>query len=125
MLCKASAADHSKACSSHYCSSRAALSVLQLTSPFMQHVAGGSTGNLRTASELALRGGAAAGGASDMLGDHHGYLLRMRLEGGLEGIELGPQLGRGSYGKVSVRRRDVLYVHGASWVRSDLCVPYV
>ena len=35
-----------------------------------------------------------------MLGDHHGYLLRMRLEGGLDGIELGPQLGRGSYGKV-------------------------
>ena len=26
--------------------------------------------------------------------------LRMRLEGGLEGIELGPLLGRGSYGKV-------------------------
>lgn len=24
----------------------------------------------------------------------------MRLEGGLDGIELGPQLGRGSYGKV-------------------------
>jgi hypothetical protein len=37
---------------------------------------------------------------ADLLGDHHGYLLRMRLEGGLDGIELGPQLGRGSYGKV-------------------------
>lgn len=34
------------------------------------------------------------------LADHHGYLLRMRMEGGLEGIELGPLLGRGSYGRV-------------------------
>ncbi len=45
------------------------------------------TGSLRTASEAAMRSG-------DGLGDHHGYLLRMRLEGGLEGIELGPQLVR-------------------------------
>lgn len=33
-------------------------------------------------------------------GDHHSYLLKMRMEGGLEGIEIGPLLGRGSYGKV-------------------------
>lgn len=32
--------------------------------------------------------------SGDGLGDHHGYLLRMRLEGGMEGIELGPQLVR-------------------------------
>lgn len=47
---------------------------------------------------MSLRGGGASG--SDVLGDHHGYLLRMRLEGGLEGIEIGPIMGRGSYGKV-------------------------
>ncbi len=47
---------------------------------------------------MSLRGGSASG--SDILGDLHGYLLRMRLEGGLEDIEIGPIMGRGSYGKV-------------------------
>ncbi len=34
------------------------------------------------------------------LGDYHQHLLKMRLEGGLEGIEMGPILGRGSFGRV-------------------------
>lgn len=40
------------------------------------------------------------------LTDHHLRLLRMRTTSDLEGIELGPELGRGSYGKVykGVRR---------------------
>ena len=33
------------------------------------------------------------------LGDYHQHLLKMRLEGGLEGIEMGPILGRGSFGR--------------------------
>jgi hypothetical protein len=36
---------------------------------------------------------------SDLLSDQHHRLMRMRLEG-LEGIEIGPSLGRGSYGRV-------------------------
>ena len=32
--------------------------------------------------------------------DYHQHLLKMRLEGGLEGIEIGPVLGRGSYGRI-------------------------
>lgn len=36
---------------------------------------------------------------NDLLGDQHHRLMRMRLEG-LEGIEVGPSLGRGSYGRV-------------------------
>jgi len=33
-------------------------------------------------------------------GPNHNHLMKMRMEGGLEGIELGPLLGRGSYGRV-------------------------
>ena len=33
-------------------------------------------------------------------GANHSHLLKMRMEGGLEGIELGPLLGKGSYGRV-------------------------
>ena len=36
---------------------------------------------------------------NDLLSDQHHRLMRMRLEG-LEGIEVGPSLGRGSYGRV-------------------------
>ena len=36
---------------------------------------------------------------SDLLSDQHHRLMRMRLEG-LDGIEIGPSLGRGSYGRV-------------------------
>lgn len=41
-----------------------------------------------------MSGPAAHAGAS------HSQLLKLRMEGGLEGIELGPLLGRGSYGRV-------------------------
>lgn len=34
------------------------------------------------------------------LTDHHLRLLRMRTSADLEGIELGPELGRGSFGRV-------------------------
>ncbi len=34
------------------------------------------------------------------MGDYNQHLLKMRLQGGLEGVELGPILGRGSYGRV-------------------------
>ena len=37
--------------------------------------------------------------ASDLLSDQHHRLMRMRLDG-LDGIEIGPSLGRGSYGRV-------------------------
>jgi hypothetical protein len=37
--------------------------------------------------------------ASEVLSDQHHRLMRMRLEG-LDGIEIGPSLGRGSYGRV-------------------------
>lgn len=30
----------------------------------------------------------------------HEYLIKMRMEGGLNGIKIGPQLGKGSYGRV-------------------------
>ena len=30
----------------------------------------------------------------------HEYLIKMRTEGGLNGIKIGPQLGKGSYGRV-------------------------
>ena len=44
------------------------------------------------------------------LTDHHLRLLRMRTTSDLEGIELGPELGRGSYGKVyKGARRPVPY----------------
>ena len=33
-------------------------------------------------------------------GEHHLRLLRMRESADLEGIEVGPELGRGSYGRV-------------------------
>ena len=33
-------------------------------------------------------------------GEHHLRLLRMRASADLEGIEVGPELGRGSYGRV-------------------------
>ncbi len=31
-------------------------------------------------------------GEASQYGDHHSYLLKMRMEGGLEGIEIGPLL---------------------------------
>ena len=34
------------------------------------------------------------------LTDHHLRLLRMRTSAHLEGIEVGPEIGRGSYGRV-------------------------
>ena len=34
------------------------------------------------------------------MGDYNQHLLKMRLQGGLEGVELGPILGRGSFGRV-------------------------
>ena len=74
------------------------------------------------------------------LGDHHGYLLRMRMEGGLEGIELGPLLGkarspppprasgcslrrhRDRGGLLRVSRRFVVCVPGDTWQRGEtLC----
>lgn len=45
-------------------------------------------------STMSLRGGSTSQDLTQHLGDHHGYLLRMRMEGGLEGIELGPLLGK-------------------------------
>ena len=50
----------------------------------------------------ALGSGVTTGsGTYDMqLTDHHLRLMRMRTTSDLEGIELGPELGRGSYGKV-------------------------
>lgn len=48
----------------------------------------------------AAGGGHSRQNLSDALpSDHHQQLLRMRLEG-LDGIEIGPSLGRGSYGRV-------------------------
>lgn len=34
------------------------------------------------------------------LTEYHSHLLAMRLQSGLEGVEVGPILGRGSYGAV-------------------------
>lgn len=45
-------------------------------------------------STMSIRGNSSAQDLTQLLGDHHGYLLRMRMEGGLEGIELGPLLGK-------------------------------
>lgn len=53
-----------------------------------------------TQSSSQAMGTIGGGGGSQFLRDHHGYLLRMRMEGGLEGIALGPLLGKGSYGRV-------------------------
>ena len=34
------------------------------------------------------------------LNEYHQTLMKLRLEGGLDGIELGPVLGQGSFGRV-------------------------
>ncbi len=39
-------------------------------------------------------------GVDVVAGEHHVRLLRMRESADLEGIEVGPELGRGSYGRV-------------------------
>lgn len=53
----------------------------------------------------------------------HAQLLKMRMEGGLEGIEKGPLLGRGSYGRVfkGISHNFLLALHtveGADRVRA-------
>ena len=39
-------------------------------------------------------------GSTGDLSEVHSHLLAMRLQSGLEGVEVGPQIGRGSYGCV-------------------------
>jgi hypothetical protein len=61
------------------------------------------------------------------LGDYHQHLLKMRLQGGLEGVEMGPMLGRGSYGRVYKGDEEYLAEEqSALWLdRLQGCVPSV
>lgn len=57
------------------------------------------------------------------LTDHHLRLLRMRTSADLEGIELGPELGRGSFGRVYKGARRLcpaLYLPGPGGYRAGL-----
>ncbi len=42
----------------------------------------------------------ARSGEVKQLAEYHQTLMKLRLEGGLDGIELGPVLGQGSFGRV-------------------------
>ena len=52
--------------------------------------------------DLTLKASPVAPARSEVkqLNEYHQTLMKLRLEGGLDGIELGPVLGQGSFGRV-------------------------
>ena len=58
----------------------------------------------RALPDLTLKASAVAASPArsevKQLNEYHATLMKLRLEGGLDGIELGPVLGQGSFGRV-------------------------